>query len=97
LREDLDTTQRVKVADIRIADQCTGTNSFLLLGDAASLFEVEGGNAATPGFYKNATLYLKQGAWLTATPTTNRCTIVVSPPASVAVMRTTRPLSSRLS
>lgn len=79
LREDIDTTTRVKVADIRIADQGNGTNSFLLLGSSADLFEVEGGNPfpGTFSHYKDATLYLKQGVRLTYTPVAERVTIVL--------------------
>lgn len=53
IREDFDSTERVKMADIVIVDDSVGTNVFSLSGDDADLFEIIG-----------SILYLKAGAEL---------------------------------
>lgn len=53
LGEDADTSSRIKVADIAIADDALGTNDLSLAGTDASSFEIEG-----------AELFLKAGATL---------------------------------
>ncbi len=50
LREDADTTQRIKVADILVSDDALGSNSLTLSGSDAALFEIDG-----------TELYLKAG------------------------------------
>jgi len=69
LPEHLDTTARVKVADVIIYDQGQGLNTLSLSGDAAALFEIEGGATYQGGVTRLAELYLKQGAVLAYTPT----------------------------
>jgi hypothetical protein len=53
LAENLDTTARVKVADLQISDDDLGANTVTLTGDDAASFEVE-----------NGVLYLKAGTTL---------------------------------
>ena len=90
--ENVDTSSRVKVADIRILDQGQGTNSIALQGPAAGLFETEGGEQppAGGGIYRTAALYLKQGTAPAVTTAEEQVVIVVqsSLPGSQAVATT---------